>query len=242
MPLQTDLQVCCNYDEVKETMRAFLAILGLMVAALAAAVIIAFVRPNTSTVPQEEYKLPPEPVKPAQKMMDPKDAMKGALRADLEIEGRGTIVFELYPAAAPKTVAHIAELCSKHFYDGQLVHRVEPGPGFQLFQVGDPTSKSFTPEQLRGKTTEQVSSEFHLGINGSGTTVPLEAQLPNKANSLGLARSEAENTGDSQFYVNLSDNDSLDGKYCVFGRIVTGQDVAAKVQIGDRIHKFAMEK
>jgi cyclophilin family peptidyl-prolyl cis-trans isomerase len=118
---------------------------------------------------------------------------------------------------------------------------VESSPTFRVFQAGDPTSKKLKPEQLRGKSTEQVATEFELGIRGSGTTVPLEARLPNAANSLGLARSADPNSGDSQFYVNLSDNHSLDGGYCVFGRILSGQDVAASVQIGDRIHSFAME-
>ena len=223
-------------------MRAFLAILGVMVAAMAVAIMIAFVRPNNSTPerPPETYN--PPPAQPAAKMMDPKEAAKGALRADLQIEGRGLIVLELYPAAAPKTVAHFVDLCSKHFYDGILVHRVESNPEFKLFQAGDPTSKSVKPEQLRGKTNQEVTSEFQLGSHGSGATVPLEARLPNSANTLGLARSQAEDSGDSQFYVNLSDNHELDGKYCVFGRVVTGQDVAASVQIGDRIQRLALEK
>lgn len=223
-------------------MRAFAAVIGVMVAAMAVAIIVAFIKPNTTSDPKEEYKLPPEPNKAGSKMMDPKDAMKGALHASLEIEGRGTIVFELYPAAAPKTVAHFVELCGSHFYDGQLVHRVESDPAFKVFQAGDPNTKKFTPEQLRGKNTEQVTKEFHLGARGSGTYVPLEAKLPNSAGSLGLARAEDENSGDSQFYVNLTNNNSLDGKYCVFGRVLSGQDVAEKVQIGDRIRKLAMQK
>jgi cyclophilin family peptidyl-prolyl cis-trans isomerase len=223
-------------------MRAFLAIAGLMIVAVVVAVMVAFLRPNSSTPADSDEPQKPPPPAPAAKMMDPKDAAKGAIRADLEIEGRGKIVLDLYPAAAPKTVAHFVELCNKHFYDGVLVHRVETDPKFKLFQAGDPTSKNVKPEQLRGKTSQQVSSEFHLGGEGSGTTVPLEARLPNSAYSLGLARSEAEDSGDSQFYVNLSDNNALDGKYCVFGRVVSGQDTAAGVQIGDRIHKLTMEK
>jgi len=130
-------------------MRAFLAILGVMVAAMAVAIMIAFVRPNNSTPERSPETYNPPPAQPVAKMMDPKDAAKGALRADLQIEGRGLIVLELYPAAAPKTVAHFVDLCSKHFYDGILVHRVESNPEFKLFQAGDPTSKSVKPEQLR---------------------------------------------------------------------------------------------
>jgi cyclophilin family peptidyl-prolyl cis-trans isomerase len=222
-------------------MRAFLAIIGLMVAAACIAIAVAFLRPNSSSIPTEEAPKANEPAKPPQKLMDPQDAVKGALKADLEIEGRGNIVLEVYPAAAPKTVAHFEELCKQHFYDGMLVHRVESDPAFKLFQTGDPTSKRFKPENLRGKSTDEVSSELHLGMTGSGKTVPLEAHLPNAANSLGLARSQDEDSGDSQFYINLTDNRSLDGRYCVFGRMLSGRAVAEKVQIGDRIKKLSME-
>ena len=84
-------------------MRAFLAIAALMVTAIAIAIIIAFVRPNSSTMPDEPPK-PPEQAQQSSNLMDLKEARKGALRADLEIEGRGKIVLELYPAAAPQTL------------------------------------------------------------------------------------------------------------------------------------------
>ena len=235
-------------------MRAFLAIAGLIAVALVVAVAIAFFRPNSSSTPPAEVE--PEPVsKPTTKtktqpgaatptaaqpgsdrMMTFDEAKAGAVRARIVVDGRGTIGVELYPKAAPKTVEHFLSLCKQHFYDGILVHRVEPDPAFQLFQAGDPASKQVDPKQLQGKTTAQVASEFQLGGGGSGASVPLEARLPNVAYSLGLARSADPNSGDSQFYVNLSNNNALDGQYCVFGRVVEGQDVAAKVQIGDRIH------
>src|SRR5579862_2962087 len=75
--------------------------------------------------PSTQNKPAPAPVAPA----DPNrakafDAVKdGAVHATLDIAGRGTIVMELYPKAAPKTVAHITDLIKKHFYDGIKVHR-----------------------------------------------------------------------------------------------------------------------
>lgn len=52
---------------------------------------------------------------------------------------KGTIVMELYPDMAPKTVAHILDLVKQKFYDGIKIHRVEPG---FVVQWGDPKSKN----------------------------------------------------------------------------------------------------
>ena len=164
------------------------------------------------------------------------DAVKtGAVRARLEFEGHPAMTIEMYPQAAPQTVAHITDLIKKHFYDGILVHRVEPS---FVVQTGDPESKKVKQEELK---TAADSEKLHLGMAGSGKTVPLEAKLPHLQYSIGLARSQAEDSGDSQFYINLNDNGgSLDGKYCVFGRIIEGQKTADDIKIGDRIKSFAM--
>ena len=41
-----------------------------------------------------------------------------------------------------------------------------------------------------------------------------------------MARSTDPNSGSSQFYINLADNHSLDGSYTVFGKVISGMDVA----------------
>ena len=167
------------------------------------------------------------------------DAVKtGAVHARLEIEDRGGMTLELYPQVAPETVAHFTDLIKRNFYAGILAHRVVAG---FVAQMGDPESKKLKSEDLRGLSAEEVGSKFRLGGGGSGTTVPLEANLPHLKYSVGLARSQAEDSGDSQFYINLNDNGAaLDGKYCVFGRIVEGQKVADTIKIGDRIKSFTL--
>src|SRR5581483_10839430 len=139
---------------------------------------------------------------------------------------RGAMTLELYPKAAPKTVEHIVALAKKGFYDGIKFHRVVPG---FVIQAGDPESKEIGPEAFES---------HQVGTHGSGATVPLEANLSNLQDSLGLARSQDPNSGDSQFYINLADNTPLDGQYCVFGRIVRGADIAPKVRVGDRITRL----
>jgi cyclophilin family peptidyl-prolyl cis-trans isomerase len=147
------------------------------------------------------------------------------------------MTLELYPKAAPKTVAHFIELAKKGFYEGILFHRVEEG---FVAQAGDPTSKKYQPSDLAGMTSEQVTEKYQLGGAGSGENVPLEAKLPHLANSIGLARADPPDSGDSQFYINLKDNAPLDSEYCVFGRIVSGADVAPKIKIGDRIKRLSV--
>lgn len=227
-------------------MRPLLAIIGFVVLGIIIAGVVSNIHPMTSPPPLAEQPDKPEEAtaEGESKETDPRqlktfDQVKeGAVKAVLEIENKGTITFELYPQAAPKTVAHIVDLCKQHFYDGILVHRVESK---FVFQAGDPKSKEIDAKKLHGMTSAGVEHAFGLGHTGSGKPVPLEAALPHKAFSLGLARAAALGSGDSQFYVNLSDNDNLDGKYCIFGRVVAGQEIASKIEIGDKIKSFTVQ-
>jgi cyclophilin family peptidyl-prolyl cis-trans isomerase len=233
-------------------MRPVYAIIALVLVAIGIAAYTASLRPAPDPTPQEKAQqeeeqarkdqqkamearknAPPKPVQsPAEKTAALDKAKAGAIRATLEIEERGKIVFELYPKSAPKTVEHFVELCKKNFYEGIKVHRVEPG---FVVQMGDPES--------RGAEVSEFESKG-IGTHGSGTTVPLEANLPHLKGTLGLARSGNPDSGDSQFFINLSDNKSLDDQnpgYCVFGRIVEGEDIADKIQKGDRIKSLTVQ-
>jgi peptidyl-prolyl cis-trans isomerase B (cyclophilin B) len=165
-------------------------------------------------------------------------ARAGAVHATLVIADRGTLGIEMYPYAAPQTVAHIVSLCKHHFYDGQLFHRYVPG---FVIQVGDPASKRLKPSDLASLSPDQVSQQYHLGVGGSGETVPLEIKLFHLPNTLGLARADTPHSGDSQFFINLVDNSRLDTGYCAFGRVVSGLDVVPKLRQGDRIVSFTVQ-
>ena len=232
-------------------MRPLLVIIGIVIVFIAIAFVASSMHTTNYTPPaaEAEQSNPPKPAFDGEsKETDPSKLMsfdqvkEGAIAATLEFEGKGTMTLELYPKAAPKTVAHIVDLCNKNFYEGMIVHRVENMPGFGVFQVGDPLSKKVDAKKMRGMTSSEVNSLFGLGNKGSGATVPLEAHLSHKIYSVGLARSKELGSGDSQFYVNTIDNSkSLDGKYCVFGMIVAGQDLASKIQIGDKIKSFSVK-
>jgi cyclophilin family peptidyl-prolyl cis-trans isomerase len=78
------------------------------------------------------------------------------------------------------------------------------------------------------------------GTGGSGKTIPFEqSKLPNVRGSLAMAlRSPQSDTADSQFFINLKYNNTLDNDYCVFGKVIEGMDVVAKVSKGDVIKSF----
>lgn len=156
----------------------------------------------------------------------------GAIQATLQLDGKAPIKVELYPKAAPKTVAQISGLIKKHFYDGIKVHRVEDGSHIlKLFQFGDPESINAAPSEFDAQK---------IGTHGTGTMVPLEIKLPHAKYSIGMARSQAADSGDSQMYINTDANPNLDGNYCVFGMVVGGQDVLATVKVGDQIKSFSI--
>ena len=126
----------------------------------------------------------------------------------------GTIVVELYRAQAPKTVSNFVNLAGQHFYDNLVWHRIAKSP--PVIQTGDPNTRY-------GNTSRST-----WGTGGSPQTVPLEidSSLHNNLGYLGMARSSDPNSGSSQFYINMANNNYLDGQYTVFGRVIGTMTVA----------------
>lgn len=129
----------------------------------------------------------------------------------LETE-KGTLVFRLYPEVAPRTAARIGELADSGFYDGILFHRVVAD---FVVQAGDPTGS---------------------GEGGSGQTIPAEfSHLHYIRGSVGMARDDDIHSNDSQFFICITDQPHLDGKYTLFGQVIQGEDVLDRIRQGDRI-------
>ena len=137
--------------------------------------------------------------------------------ATLETE-RGTIVVELYPSVAPKTVANFEKLAKDGFYNNLTFHRVEPG---FVVQGGDPKG---------------------TGAGGPGYDVPAEISNTEKhlRGTLATARlgdevnPERKSSG-SQFYICLEPQPGLDAQYTTFGGVVKGMEVVDKIQRGDHM-------
>jgi cyclophilin family peptidyl-prolyl cis-trans isomerase len=132
---------------------------------------------------------------------------------------KGIIEFETYPDDAPKTVARILELVMKNFYNGLRFHRSE----MNLVQVGDPVSRDMSRESWWGRA-------------GSGKPIgaaEITKKRPHVAGAVAMAHSGDPKFADSQFYIVTKPNPALDGKYAVFGRVITGLDVVQKIRRAD---------
>jgi peptidylprolyl isomerase/peptidyl-prolyl cis-trans isomerase B (cyclophilin B) len=132
--------------------------------------------------------------------------------------GNGTLAFEMYPEVAPRTVARISELIGSGFYNGIIFHRVVAD---FVVQAGDPNGS---------------------GDGGSGQTIVAEfSHLHYIRGSVGMARDDDINSNDSQFFICISDQPHLDGKYTFFGQVVRGADVLDKIRQGDKILSMRLE-
>jgi cyclophilin family peptidyl-prolyl cis-trans isomerase len=153
-------------------------------------------------------------------------ARAGQATVKVEVEGRGDFTIRLATDRAPRTTAQILKLVKNGFYDGQRFHRVDKSPKPFLVQMGDPASKN-------GDLS---------GNGGSGAEIAYEETgLPNVAGAVGLGHPvDQPNKGDSQFYVLLDNASFLDGKYTVFGQVVSGMDVVKKIQKGDRVTRVSL--
>ena len=118
----------------------------------------------------------------------------------------GDIRLELFPQDAPQHVNSFVFLAREGFFDGLTFHRVIPG---FVAQAGDPEG---------------------TGRGGPGYTVPDEVNSHKFVDgSLGMAKTSAPNSAGSQWFIDYAPQGALDGKYTVFGQLVTGRDVLDKI-------------
>jgi peptidyl-prolyl cis-trans isomerase B (cyclophilin B) len=138
---------------------------------------------------------------------------------------KGTFAFVTFPTEAPKTVAHLVALVRRGFYDGQRVHRALPG---FLVQFGDPQTRDPSKRELWGRG-DAASSGTPIGVS------EISKKRPHLAGAVGVAHMGNPARADSQIYITLAPRPDLDGQYTVFGQVVEGEDVPAKLQVGDEI-------
>ena len=150
-----------------------------------------------------------------------------------DVQGRGQFVMELRPDQAPKLCAHFLGLVESGFYDGMLVHRKVPG---FVVQSGDSASKRVSTAWARKNPGDRGGTK-NLGAGGSGKSVPFEINdLVHDRYTVGMAlESPMDDSGDSQFFINLANNHRLNGMYVVFASVVKGRSVVDRIERGDRI-------
>jgi peptidyl-prolyl cis-trans isomerase A (cyclophilin A)/peptidyl-prolyl cis-trans isomerase B (cyclophilin B) len=132
----------------------------------------------------------------------------------------GKIRVELYPDAAPKTVANFLDYVKAKHFDGTQFHRVIAG---FMIQGG-----GFTTDFMQKPTKPPVANEAEQSS---------KAGLLNVPGTLAMARTSDPNSATAQFFINVADNKFLNFRspdpggigYTVFGKVVSGMDVVDKI-------------
>ena len=129
----------------------------------------------------------------------------------------GIIAIELDEAKAPVTSANFLDYVSSGHFDNTVFHRV-----IDRFMV---QGGGFDKSMKQKPTRAPIRNEAENG-------------LKNKLYTLAMARTSDPHSATAQFFINVADNDFLDHKapsadawgYCVFGRVVEGQDIVDKIR------------
>jgi peptidyl-prolyl cis-trans isomerase B (cyclophilin B) len=129
----------------------------------------------------------------------------------------GAIVLDLDAEKAPVTVANFLQYVNSGFYNGTIFHRVIDG-----FMIQGGGMESGLKQK---ETQDPIKNEADNG-------------LKNKAYTIAMARTPNPHSASSQFFINVGDNDFLNFSaptaqgygYCVFGKVVEGQDVVDAIK------------
>jgi peptidyl-prolyl cis-trans isomerase B (cyclophilin B) len=127
----------------------------------------------------------------------------------------GNIKLDLYADKAPKTVENFLNYVKSGHYDGTIFHRVIDG---FMIQGG-----GFEPGMKQKATNPPIENEAKNGLKNEPYTVA-------------MARTSDPHSASAQFFINVKNNAFLDypGQdgwgYCVFGKVVEGQDVVDKIR------------
>jgi len=123
---------------------------------------------------------------------------------------RGSFTIQLDGQIAPNTCAMILDLVESGFYEGLTFHRVVPD---FVAQGGDPLGH---------------------GWGGPGYTIRSEwSRTPYRRGMVGIAHS-GKDTGGCQFFVTLSEQPHLNGRYTICGEVVDGMDTVDRLEVDDR--------
>ena len=158
---------------------------------------------------------PKAPVVPAPVVLsavvdpDPSHDPDNVLALDLSTGGR--VLVRLMPQWAPGHVERIKALTKQGFYNGLIFHRVIEG---FMAQTGDPTGTGTS-----GSTLPDLKAEFN--------------NMPHVRGTLSMARTEAPDSANSQFFIVFYPRFALDHRYTNFGRVIAGMDMVDTIERGE---------
>ena len=141
-------------------------------------------------------------------------------KAVLITTNTGAFMIELFPEDAPATVDNFLRLVESGFYEGVVFHRIIPN---FMIQAGDPN------------TIGPDSDRSTWGQGGPGYSINEEFNtIQHDRGIVSMARSHHVDSAGSQFFIVHKDNNQLDGKYTVFGRLVPGVSFKALDQFAEQ--------
>ncbi|HVR91775.1 MAG TPA: peptidylprolyl isomerase [Novosphingobium sp.] len=129
----------------------------------------------------------------------------------LDLSNGGRVAIRLMPSWAPGHVERIKTLTRQGFYNGVVFHRVIDG---FMAQTGDPTGTGSS-----GSSLPDLKAEF----NG----------IPHMRGTVSMARTDAPDSANSQFFIVFYPRLSLDHKYTNFGRVIAGMDTVDAIVRGE---------
>jgi cyclophilin family peptidyl-prolyl cis-trans isomerase len=142
---------------------------------------------------------------------------QASTKATITLEKGGTNISQLRPDKAAKTVSIFALKAKSGFYNGLTFHRVVAN---FVAQGGDPLGNG----------------------TGGGQECTELSDLPFVKGAVGMARGGDINiSNDSQFFICTGECTNLNGAYTNFGLVTSGQDVADKIVVGDKIKSITVE-
>ena len=130
---------------------------------------------------------------------------------NLQLSTGGTVSVQLRPDKAPLSVERIKTLTGRHFYDGLAFHRVIEG---FMAQGGDPKG-----DGSGGSDLPNLKAEFN--------------DLPHVRGAMAMARAGDVDSANSQFYIMLAPDLTLDGRYTVIGRVIQGMTYVDRIERGE---------
>lgn len=131
---------------------------------------------------------------------------------------KGDVQLELLADVAPLTVINFIDLAEEGFYDSLSFHRVVPN---FVVQGGCPRGDGW------GGPPYMIRCEY--------------SAVPYVRGTVGIATS-GRDTGGSQFFITLSPQPHLDGRYTVFGQVIDGMDVVDQLVRGDKIEHILIQE
>ncbi|HXS14794.1 MAG TPA: peptidylprolyl isomerase [Candidatus Saccharimonadales bacterium] len=179
-----------------------------------------------STTPVASQSQQQQPTNSPKNYLYPQDEWVTNATEAAILTAKGTIVIQLYPQDAPKTVTNFATLAKKGYYDGLTFHRVEPG---FVIQGGDPNGDGSGGRSIYGDTFED-----ELNPNTASYQAGYLEGVVAMAN-------RGPNTNGSQFFIMLADNPSLPKNYTIFGKVISGMDVVQQIQVGDKMTSITIQ-